>query len=194
MKHIFPEECPNPDCHLKCSLAKTCQKCGDKRVLFSDWRNILLLVPFPAWVGACLFGFVVGGRVSYYRYEPVPTNYLFLASAYYLLPGLLVSGALLYWAIRKGTKFGNHRKCGHPGCSANLYRGKCKQCGHPPAVRPFIFYYLTGFLALPAAMFGACMYSLQPLKPQVSATGNVALIVAAAAVITSLTVWSLNRK
>ena len=42
-------------------------------------------------------------------------------------------------------------------------------------------------------MFGACMYSL-PLKPQVTATGNVGLIVAAAAVITSLTVWSLNRK
>lgn len=193
MKHTFTEECPNTDCHLKCSLAKTCQKCGDKRAFISDWRNILFLVPFPAWFGATLFGMTVSWRAYYYRYEPLSNSDLFWASAYYLLPGLLVSGALLYWAIRKGTKFGNHEKCCHPGCSANLYRGKCKQCGHPPAVRPFIYYYLTGFLALPAAMFGACMYSL-PLKPQVTATGNVGLIVAAAAVITSLTVWSLNRK
>lgn len=194
MKHTFPEECPNTDCHLKCSLAKTCQKCGDKRAFISDWRNILFLVPFPAWIGATFVGFGVLFVASYPRLKPMSSQEILHDSAIFLLPGLLISGAILFWAIRKGTKYGNREKCCHAGCTANLYKGKCKQCGHPPAVRPYVFYYLSGFLGLPAALFGACLYRSSHLTEQVSATGNVAFIVAAAAVITSLTVWSLNRK
>ena len=194
MNYIFPEECSTPDCHLQCSLAKTCQKYGDKRVLFSDWRNILFLVPFPAWIGATYVGFCVLYVASYPRLQPLTWKAILQASAASLLPGFLVSGAILFWAVRKGSKFGNREKCCHPECTANLFRRKCKSCGHPPAVRPFIFYYLTGFLGLPAALFGACMYSHRPFSAQVTATANVGLIIAAAAVITSLTVWTMSRK
>lgn len=194
MKHIFPEECPETDCHLKCSLAKTCQKCGDKRVLFSDWRNFLPFVPIPIGLGLMYMG--LAALVS--RGAPQEANFtllqLIFSMSMILFPALAVSFVIAAIAWKKGSKFGIRRKCCLETCEADLFKGKCKKCGHPPAVTPSIFYYLAALLGLPAAGFGACMYVSTPVTPISSAVGNLGLIIAATTVLAGLTAWNLSKR
>lgn len=193
MKHIFPEECQNPDCHLKCSLAKTCQKCGDKRVLFSDWRNFLPFVPIP--IGLSLMYMGLAALVS--RGAPLEDNFtplrIIFSMSVILMPALAVSFAIAAIAWKKGSIFGIRRKCCLESCEADLFKGKCKKCGHPPAVTPSIFYYLAALIGLPAAGFGACMYASTPVTPVTSAVGNLGLIIAASAVLIGLIAWTMKR-
>lgn len=110
-----------------------------------------------------------------------------------LIPALAVSFVIAAIAWKKGSKFGIGRKCCLDSCEADLFKGKCKKCGHPPAVTPSIFYYLAALIGLPAAGFGACMYASTPVTPMTSAVGNLELIIAATAAIISLTVWKMKR-
>ena len=111
----------------------------------------------------------------------------------FVLPGLALSLILVVIAWKKGSRFGIRRKCCLESCEADLFKGKCQKCGHPPSVIPWIFYYLAALLGLPAAAYGACMYLSPPVTPVTSAVGNLGLIIAAAALLVALIAWTAKR-
>lgn len=194
MKHIFPEECPETDCHLKTCLAKTCEICGNRKKIDRDWRSNVILSSLLLDGMVMFFGLTLGMNTTldgrFREGTSLEANLAFFAST-----GLLVMGIvsiILTYTYKKAKKESAVDKCCLASCPANLQLRSCTRCGHPPNLKPFFFVYFALFTAIPTIFLGVFLLCTWG-NPVRFGFFIFCCLVSATALLIGLVAWILKR-
>ena len=186
-ERIDPKDCKESDCHLKCSRALRCMTCGKRRATSTDWRI------YPIWIAGAIGGtlFLLAYSGLSYDLEPyksqnmTPPKFFALYSVciFFGIVLPILASVLIFFRNRE---LSSRARCCFHGCTANLRVKGCAKCGHPPNVIPYFFFYFAGLIAIPAAVYGACMYKQPQVNGISPALGNLGFIICVTAILAGL--------
>ncbi len=192
---IDPKDCNETDCHLKCSKAMTCMICGKRRFQSTDWRI------YPIGIAGAICGtlYLMAYSAAYYNIEPYKSQNMTPAKffAFYsvcIFFGIALPIFLTFYSFLRNKGVNSSIKCCYKDCSANLRVKGCSKCGHPPNAIPYIFFYFAGFVAIPSALYGACMHSSPDKNGLYFSLGTLGFIICATALLAGLIGLILREK